>query len=37
MKEHVERMEEHALNNNKEAYDQESKKLKELIGRVRNE
>lgn len=37
IKDIIERMEEHALNNNKEAYAQEAKMLKEMISRVREE
>nr|MCK4930053.1 hypothetical protein [Nanoarchaeota archaeon] len=37
IKEIIERMEEHALNNNNVAYEQEARKLKEMISRVREE
>jgi phosphoenolpyruvate synthase/pyruvate phosphate dikinase len=37
IKEVIERMEEHALNNNHESYNLESKRLKEMMSRVRDE
>jgi phosphoenolpyruvate synthase/pyruvate phosphate dikinase len=37
IKELIERMEEHALNNNKESYDQEAKKIKQMLKNIREE